>query len=72
MKQTVGMTDHLNQQKDALKKLRGHLAFSYEIDEEYTVALIEQVNTLIGRINCYLTDDDKELESLAVIDGLRE
>ncbi len=62
----------LEAQKFLLKELRA-LVHSFEsLDGEFKGELLDTINTLIGRINCYLTDDDIKLEQLAVTDGLRE
>ncbi len=59
-------------QKTELKKIRKQLLSSEcELHIEFASELIETVNTLIGRINCYITDDDKEVERLAVVDKIR-
>ncbi len=63
--------EHLNKQKTILKEFRLTLNSSYTLDDEYSEFLIDSIDTLIGRINCSLTDDDSELERLAEIDGLR-
>jgi hypothetical protein len=61
-----------NKQKNILKKLRADLeSEDCELHVEFASDLIDQVNSLIGLINCYLTDDDVELGRLAVEDGLR-
>ena len=62
--------DQLKDEKIKLKGLRTILKESALIDS-IKDELIEKVNTLIGRINCYLTDNDRALERLAKIDGLR-
>lgn len=72
MKQTITMTEHLIKQKNHLKELRAQLdTVRSPIDDEYLEEIVETLETMIGRINCYLTDDDDELERLAFQDGLR-
>lgn len=60
-------------QKNLLKKMRTELEnVNNELHVDFCVDLINTINEKIGLINCYMTDDDAELESLAVEDGLRD
>lgn len=59
-------------QKKILKMYRDELLSSdSDLHVEFASEVIETLNTMIGRINCYMTNDDLELERLAVVDGLR-
>lgn len=57
-------------QKMILKKFRTICQNHTQLDSEFSGELIETINTLIGRINCYSTDDDSELKRLAIEDEL--
>lgn len=62
-----------NKQRNLLKRIRTDLLdANCELHVEFASELIEAVNTLIGRLNCYSTDDDTELETMAVRDGIRK
>jgi hypothetical protein len=55
-----------DQQKKILKRYRKELLDSNnQLHVEFAGELVNQINTLIGRINCYITDDDKKLKRLA-------
>ncbi len=70
-KQTGTMTEHLKKQIALLEMQRSQWRSNWQIDDEYKESVIETLNTMIGRICCYLTDDDTELEKLARKHGLR-
>lgn len=60
-----------NRDKQILKQLRSDLVNKTpNLSHEFKDEVVETLNTLIGRINCYLTDDDGELEHLNKQDKL--
>jgi hypothetical protein len=68
------MTDkQLNKDKATLKKLRALLNKGEfkKVNSTFISEIKEAVNSNIGLINCYLTDDNAQLKRLAKQDGLR-
>ncbi len=59
----------LLKQKSLLKKLRARVSSS-KLDDEFREEIVDLINTLIGRVNCYSTDDDEEVKKLAIKDDL--
>lgn len=67
----LGVVMNYGIQKMILKALRKQIKSHKKLDTEFRRELIDVVNCLIGRINCYTTSDDKLLEQLAIEDELR-
>ena len=65
----------LIEQKDVLKKLKNYLDEVHfndtYLDSQYVQELTNSINIIIGRINCELTDCDKELDQLCIQDDIR-
>lgn len=59
-------------QKRMLKNVRNFLKFGNNgLAPEFKDDLVTEVNILIGRVNCDLTEDAKELDRLAIEDDIR-